>query len=517
MKKILILILIFFLLATGLYLSFFKEEKPSFTLAEVTRGDVFQEVSETGTIKKGEEINLGFKNAGRIEKIYVEVGDKVLAEQPLMKLETDQLYLQLKEAEANFEAQRIKLEELKKGTRIEEIKISQTSLDKAKTDLDNLYKATGVILNQTYNLAESTIRQTIAPLFLLRNPESEDRSYYELTYRYCNYLAANESNYQRKLIETDLKNWSKELQNLDVESITSLENLISKSESYLKKLQEFLKILNETFIITCNLRTQQDIDILNNYKFIAVSALRDINSALDSLLSHSRALEAQKLTVQYYQDQLNLKLAGATPEQIAYQEALVKQAESSVSLLKKQIEEATLKSPTRGEITKIKKEIGEIVQPVLAESIISLLPDVPFQIKVDIYEEDVVKIDVGDLVDIALVAFPEKIFKGKVISIDPASKIIEGVVYYETTVNFDEMPEGIRPGLTADLTIRTTFRENVLIIPGEAIQKKDGKTMVQVFKDGLISDREIEIGLRGSDNMVEVISGLAEGEKVILR
>jgi len=202
-------------------LGFFRKEKPVFNIVEVSRGNVSQEISETGQIKKGEEINLSFKSSGKIEKIYVAVGQEVKEGEILAKLEITQLHLQLKEAKANLEAQKAKLAELEKGARAEEIQISQTLLEKAKNELDNLYKDTPLILNQSYNLAENAIRQTIAPLFIYRHPENEEKSYYELSYRYCNDSAANEANYRRKLIENDLKNWSRELQNIQITSTSS--------------------------------------------------------------------------------------------------------------------------------------------------------------------------------------------------------------------------------------------------------------------------------------------------------
>ena len=73
-----------------------------------------------------------------------------------------------------------------------------------------------------------------------------------------------------------------------------------------------------------------------------------------------------------------------------------------------------------------------------------MLPQSPFQVAVDIYEEDIVKVKIGNPVDIKLTAFPDKIFKGKVIAIDPAEKIIEGVVYYEVTIDFEEAAAGIK-------------------------------------------------------------------------
>jgi multidrug efflux pump subunit AcrA (membrane-fusion protein) len=145
-----------------------------------------------------------------------------------------------------------------------------------------------------------------------------------------------------------------------------------------------------------------------------------------------------------------------------------------------------------------------------------MIPDNPFQITVDIYEEDVVKLAIGNAVEIKLTAFPDKIFKGKVVSIDPAEKIIEGVVYYEAKIELEDYPETIKPGMTADLTIKTVTKENVLAIPGAAIEEKDNKTTVQVFKKRHLETREIEIGLKGSNDIVEVISGLEEGEEVAI-
>jgi len=512
MKKVIIPLIIIFLFVFIIYQGFFKKTKPEFNLVEVIRGTVLQEVSETGQVKKGEEINLSFKNSGEIEKIYVKVGQEVKQGEILTGLETTQLSIQLKEAEANLEAQKAKLAELERGTRAEEIQISQTLLDKAKNELSNLYKDTPLIVNQSYNLAENAIRQTIAPLFINRYPESEERSYYELSFRYCNDSAANEANYRRKFIENDLKNWLRELQNIQTTSTNSLETLILKSENNLLNLQEFLNILNNTFIINCELNSEE-INTLNNYKSMAALALTDVNSALNSVRTHAKSLESQKFIIQNYQEQLDLKLAGSTPEQITYQEALLKQAEAKVALLQNQIQETTIRSPTKGQITEINKKAEEVVQP--GESIISFMPESPFQIEVDIYEEDIVKIKVGNPVDISLVAFPNQIFKGKVIAINPAEKLTEGVVYYKVTIDFDEVPEGLKSGMTADVVIKTASKENVLVIPTETIQEKNGKIIVQVLKNGKIKEREIEIGLPGSNGLVEVISGIEEGEKVI--
>ena len=135
-KKIILLIIFVLLLAIGIYQGFLKEEEPIFTLAEVVRGNISQEVSETGQVKRGEEINLSFKNSGQIEKIYVEVGDQVESGESLAKLETTELAIQLQEAEAALEVAQAKLNKLSVGPTQEEIKIVQTAVENSQVSLD---------------------------------------------------------------------------------------------------------------------------------------------------------------------------------------------------------------------------------------------------------------------------------------------------------------------------------------------------------------------------------------------
>jgi len=156
------------------------------------------------------------------------------------------------------------------------------------------------------------------------------------------------------------------------------------------------------------------------------------------------------------------------------------------------------------------------VQSALKDAVITILPADPFSVEVDIYEEDVAKMNIGNPVDIFLVAFPEEKLKGKVISIDPAEKMIDGVVYYEVSISLEQTSSGIKPGMTTDLMITTDLRENVLTIPEKALQKKNGKIIIQVLEQNKIIEREIEIGLKGTNNLVEVVSGLEQGEQIIL-
>jgi HlyD family secretion protein len=85
-KKIFWIILIAILVVFAAGKILFKAPKATFTVEAVKLGTIIQEVSESGTVKTGEAINLSFSSGGKIEKIYVKVGDKVKAGSILAKL-----------------------------------------------------------------------------------------------------------------------------------------------------------------------------------------------------------------------------------------------------------------------------------------------------------------------------------------------------------------------------------------------------------------------------------------------
>jgi len=512
MRKRIIISIIIFLVVFGVYQGFFKKERPTFNLAEVVRGEITQEVSETGQVKKGEEINLSFKNAGRIEKIYVEVGEKVKEGDILAKLDTAPLKIQLQEAKAASDIARAKLNKLSAGPTQEEIKIaktavknSQVALDTARQGLKDAGEDALNVLDDSYLKAYNAFNEV----------DLIQRTYFTADDQEG--IKVRENKDKTAAGMTQAKSY------LDIAKADSTNEKINTSLSEMKKALEIasdaLKIIRETCEEPTyrNLVSSTNKTSLDTHRGYINTAITNLTNSQQSIISAKFAIESAEGVLQAAEDDLALTTAPARQEDIDLYQAQVAQAQAQVQLLENQIEEAVLVSPTNGQITKIAKQVGENVQSMTGDVVITLLPDAPFQIKANIYEEDVIKMKIGNPADISFVAFPEKVFKGKIISIDPAEKLIEGVVYYEVTIALEEMPEGLKPGMTTDLVIKTAQKENVLTVPQDAIQNKEGKTIVEVLKGEKFEEREIEIGLKGSNDIVEVISGLEEGEKVTIR
>ncbi len=499
-KTIVIIIIAVLIVGFGVWQGFFKKEEPSFTLTEVVRGNISQEVSETGQVKKGEEINISFKSSGEIEKIYVEVGDNVITGQDLAKLDTSQLFIQLTEAQAALEVVQAKRAD------------TQVSLENAQQDLNNINDKAEENLNNAYEDVLIVLDDAYLKIYNTFNVVYNVQKTY--------FYTLNE--YGLEVIEEKyrIKSSLKKVKSLvsDIKSNPQHENIDSafpETKAALEKVSNALKRIRD---ITENAVYREIVS--STYKSSLDTQKLNINSVFNDIINSQQNISTIKIN-----NKTNINAAEAKVSTLEAQlqsdgetaglyQAQVKQAQAQINFLENQIKDTYLKSSTQGQITKINKKVGE--QSMLGDSIISLLPAVPFSIEADIYEEDVVKINIGNPVDISLVAFPDQVFEGKVISIDPAEKLIEGVVYYEVSITFEKLPKGVKPGMTADLVIKTASKENVLIIPADAVQEKDGKQIVEVLKDNLIEEREIKTGLKGSDDTVEVISGLSEGESVII-
>ena len=89
---------------------------------------------------------------------------------------------------------------------------------------------------------------------------------------------------------------------------------------------------------------------------------------------------------------------------------------------------------------------------------------------------------------------------------------------FEDTVQIQvlDLPDGISAGKTGQATFILARREDVLVLPKRAVQRYSTRTYVDVVASGVRMERDVEVGLE-TETQVEIVSGLTEGEEVILR
>lgn len=106
-------------------------------------------------------------------------------------------------------------------------------------------------------------------------------------------------------------------------------------------------------------------------------------------------------------------------------------------------------------------------------------------IKVNLNEVDIAKVQVGQPVRVTLDAYPQKVFNGSVRFVAPAAKVVDKIKVFEVEIALDQLDPAFRTGMSANVEILGDSRPKTLSIPLEALQRREGKTVVYRLKPNL--------------------------------
>ncbi len=176
--------------------------------------------------------------------------------------------------------------------------------------------------------------------------------------------------------------------------------------------------------------------------------------------------------------------------------------------------QAGVTAPISGVVTDIQVAEGTMAQQYAPLCTIQSLRDVEVQLSLSQYDLEQVRVGQN-----ATVTILNREYSGTVTSIDQMAT--EQASQTGTTsfvgakVSITNPDENITLGLDATAEILTGEAQNVLIVPTTAINTDVDGTYVMVVEDGVAARRSVETGL-SSDTMIEILSGISEGDSVIL-
>jgi len=543
-KLIFVFILVLGIVIGG-YKYFSKSEELPYNWALVEKGNIVQKVSATGQVIPAKKIDLQFEIQGKIKDIKAMVGEKVETGDVLAVLDTSELNTQVLEAEAARDVAKAKLDQVLVGVSEEEIKVYETAVENAEIALSNARVALKNAeqnlvdvktdaqndLDQAYENALNTLDDSYLKLYNAFNTaDSIQRTYFDTNDQEGIKVRENkkykiEEPMVRAKSYLDIAKDNPINGNIDT-ALLEMKDALNKASGALAIIRNICEepVYRNTVSATdkTSLDTQRInintalTNIVNSQQTIASTKLTNksnINTAQSSLDTSQNALNTAEGNLKSAQDKLAQIKAPSRKSDIELAQAQLSQTEAALSRAKQQLAKAILVAPYSGTITNIEKEEGEMAK--LGESIISIISFNKFQVEVDIPEADVGKVSQQDPTEITLDAFPDYKFLGKVIKIDPAETIIQGVVYYKVTVGFDEPDKRMKSGMTANVDIITETKENVLAVPQGAVLAKDGQKMVRILEGKDIKEVKVETGIRGSRGEIEILSGLKKGDRVI--
>lgn len=138
----------------------------------------------------------------------------------------------------------------------------------------------------------------------------------------------------------------------------------------------------------------------------------------------------------------------------------------------------------------------------------------PVQAQVSISEIDSVSVAPDQKVTMTLDAFPDSTFTGKVVSVNTNGVTFSGVTTYPAVISFDSGNDHIYPNMGISAKIITNIKNDVLLVPSNAVQTSNGELTAKVLKNGQVTSVFVEIG-DSNDTQTEITSGLSEADQVV--
>jgi RND family efflux transporter MFP subunit len=263
---------------------------------------------------------------------------------------------------------------------------------------------------------------------------------------------------------------------------------------------------------------------LNSYTGTANSHLTSLLSIQNTIRTNKSTIVDSERSIAETTLSITQKKAGPTVLERRSLDLTVKQREDD--LLDAQVNAAkyTVRAPFSGVLAKVSARVGEtagtIATLITKEQVVEL----------SLNEVDAALVAVGQKATITFDALENVALTGKVTRIDTVGTVSSGVVSYAVTIGFDTTHENVRTGMSANVTIVTNMKTDVLTVPASAVKTQSGTNYVLVFDPPLAQTssgngtpseleptrKEVTVGI-SDDTTTEVLSGVAEGEQVVTR
>lgn len=178
-------------------------------------------------------------------------------------------------------------------------------------------------------------------------------------------------------------------------------------------------------------------------------------------------------------------------------------------------EDNTVYADSDGLVTNVAYSEGDDL--ITTGSMLTYVKENEYKVSIDVSEEDVAAIKVGDSVDLVFTAYPELTYEGTIISITTsATTEYASTISYPVTIKVEGDTTLLYGGMTADVTFITDSVSDVLYVSRKAVFKENGVSYVYgQTKSGGMEKTEVETGFSDTAN-IEIISGLEEGDVVYI-
>lgn len=210
-------------------------------------------------------------------------------------------------------------------------------------------------------------------------------------------------------------------------------------------------------------------------------------------------------------EQYDVALAQARQNYAAVQVARtnVANAEAALALARKNLSYAVIPSPIDGFVSERTADLGEYVSP--QQKVATVVRTNPLRIRIDIPEQAIPEVQIGQSVSATTSAWPDQNFSGRVARIAPNVTAQSRTLTVEAEI--DNSGGALKPGQFATVRILLPRSEPAVLVPARAVTTQAGVSRVFVIKDGQAQQRIVQTGQTEGD-LIEIKNGVAADEQV---
>lgn len=444
---------------------------------------VMQPVSEYAVLPRLE---------GEIERIEVEVGDRVEQGQLLAELDDERYRAELEQAEAGLEAAQAEFARLEMGATPEELQQVGAQVEEARLSVEGARDEVGY--------AEEIYRE--------RTPDDME-------------LEQVKNELEQAEVQLDMA--EKEHRQAELafqEAEDNYQRMASLYEQGAISEQQYNEIKTgrdqaETQLETAEDRVKQaEIALEGARKFKDMTEkLYDFRVEEERMVSQARTqYEAASAALEGAEAMLAEAERGPTEEELEAVEAQVKQARAGLELARIAYDNIEIAAPADGVVAAVEMDAGEMAAP--GNPLFYLVNLDEIKATASVNEPYVGLLESGAEALVKVNGLPGEEFIGRISSVAPMAGEQGGFPVEVTVANSEH---AIRAGMRGRVEFVIREAEEALLVPPDAIFTPEGQAEEAVYlvENGLARRQTVRTGLR-SDNRVEITSGLQEGDQVVL-
>ncbi len=474
-----------------------------YILSTAKRGTITVSVSGSGQVSASNEVNITPKVSGDIVYVGAENGAEVRAGSLIAQIDAGEAQKTVRDAEMSLESAKLALEKFK----------FENSEGKMESDLTKTYDdgfnvvantfldlpvimsgLTDVLFDSDFNTSQSNIDYYSGSASTYDEKASLYRNSAHEAYQTAR--TAYDANFENYKSETRFSEASAielligktyDTTKLVAEAVKSATDLIQFYRDKLTERNIMPQSLSGTHITGLNTYTGQ----ASNHLLSLFSVIQSIQNAKDAFVKAGFDLQSQELSV--------------------------KQRENSLLDAKEKLADYYVRAPFDGVITGLSVKRGDSVS---SASTLGTLITKNKVAGISLNEVDVAQVKAGEKAILTFDAVPGLTVTGEVAEVDMVGTVSQGVVTYIVKIVFDAQDERVKPAMSVSADIITETKADILVVPNSAVKIQNNRSFVEVLAgdnaSGVPRSQSVETGI-SNDEFIEIVSGLNEGDAIVVR